>query len=476
MLKTKQSGTLILLISILIAFSIVGNVQAAHEQQTCTAAKSKSNPLDSSIKAACATAEGGMKTCSELCCCGIKICAAMAEGARDLSQDLLVYPNRLVGVKELAPSGLTFSPSMINLYQQNTKGGLSTHNKRGRFFGYYNLELAGDLQRLLGWEGASFYMKTEGAYSQSGGINTPSVGGIYNTYTNAKTRRAMDIIELWYQQAMFDGTLRLRIGKTPGYWGFGCNGRPAAFAANTYASDWNTQFLNYALNSNNIPFAQNGLGAALFYNPIPCWYAAVAVNDDQADFRETGFRTTFHDEDAFIYIAETGIVPSFDSKNGPLKGAYRFGLWYDPSPKSNADDTKLQSDDVGFYTSCDQLILKENDDPNDDQGLGVFGKYSYADSRKNNVTNFISFGFQYKGLIEGRDNDVLGVGFARGVLSDRANSTYTDNHEDVYEIYYNTKLTNNISLTPSLQYIKDPGANDTADDAVIVSMRLYTKF
>jgi len=75
------------------------------------------------------------------------------------------------------------------------------------------------------------------------------------------------------------------------------------------------------------------------------------------------------------------------------------------------------------------MLIKENAGPEDSQGLGTFLRYGYANSKKNDITNFWSAGFQYQGPLDGRDDDVLGVGFAQGFFSDKAPSTYTEDYE-----------------------------------------------
>jgi carbohydrate-selective porin OprB len=214
------------------------------------------------------------------------------------------------------------------------------------------------------------------------------------------------------------------------------------FDASVYADDECAQFLNASLvDDPAIPFPQQALGAVLTWDVTNSWYITSGIGDAQADGRETGFRTTFCDEDYFFYVLETGVTRQLNSANGPMPGTFRIGFWNDPQPKANSDAANNYRDDVGFYLSCDQMLAKENADPEDSQGLGAFFRYGYAPSKRNDITNFWSIGFQYQGLIEGRDDDVFGVGFAQGIFSDRACLTYTDDYESVLEVYYNAKMT-----------------------------------
>jgi porin len=385
--------------------------------------------------------------------------------------------NGLFGIGDtLAQSGIETVVSATQIYQQNTKGGLSTHRRAGRYAGSYDAEIEADFEKLCGLEGGRLYLHTEGSWSKSGGINDPAVGGIFNVNEDGEPRRAANITELWYEQNFAAQEIRLRFGKLDLTCGFEHHNYPVSFDCSSYANDETTQFLNGALvNNPTIPFPENGLGTVLHYSPDILWYASAAFADADADARETGFRTTFCGEDNFFYIAETGITPVFNS----LSGAYRIGFWYDPRPKANTEIEeagKSYRDDVGFYVTCDQMMLKENSEQGDDQGLGAFFRYGNADSKRNDVTDFFSFGFQYQGLFEGRDDDVLGFGFAHGTFSDQASATFTEDYESAYEIYYSAQLTKWLTVSPDFQYVTNPGGNESVPNAVVLGVRLQMTF
>ncbi len=376
----------------------------------------------------------------------------------------------------LSDTGIELGLSVTQIYQQNVHGGLSTHRRAGRYSGSYDLELTADLQRFLGIEGATVYVHAEGLWSKSGGIDGPSVGSVFGVNGDAGDRRSMDVTELWYEQSMFDGNFLLRLGKMDITGGFEHHGCPVAFDCSLFANDETTQFLNSALvNNPTIPFPDYALGIAGLYKPIERWYLSAAVVDAQNDARETGFRTTFGDEDYFFYVFETGITPQLNSSKGPLQGVYRVGIWNDPQPKAHSDSSKNYRDDVGFYLSCGQMLIKENAEPEDSQGLGAFFRYGYANDKRNDIADFWSVGFQYQGLIEGRDDDVLGAGFAQGFFSNKASTTYTEDYERAAELYYSARITPWFNLSPSIQYITNPGGTTTSD-AVLLGVRTLITF
>jgi len=374
-------------------------------------------------------------------------------------------------------SGVSWDFGITQIYQANVKGGLSTHSRRGRYTGSYDFELSGDLEKLMGAEGLRFYMLVEGYWPRAGGIDPSSVGSFFGTNNDAYGNRAIEVTELWFERSFSDGTLLLRVGKMDLTGGFECHGCPVAFDTSLIANDETTQFLNPSLvNNPAIPFPDYGLGVSVYYNPVSWWYIAGAVADAQADRGETGFNTTFHGPDYFFSIFETGVTPTIDSAKGPLQGAYRIGIWNDPRDKANSAATRTYRGDTGFYLSCDQMLKKENPDTDDSQGLGVFCRYGYAHSARNDLTNFWSAGVQYEGLFEGRDQDVLACGFAQGFFSDKASSVYTEDYESLFEVYYNAAVTERLNITPSLQYIVNPGGDRTVSDTVVVGIRAQMLF
>ncbi|MEN8127404.1 MAG: carbohydrate porin [Planctomycetota bacterium] len=401
---------------------------------------------------------------------------AVADQAEHIA-DRTTLTEGLWGLNDaLEPSGIEFAFSLTNIYQANVKGGSSTHRRKGRWSGSYDIEMNSDLEKLLGIENAALYMHAEGTWSRQD-IDGTSVGSAFGVNGDFAPREAFNIIEFWYQQSFFSDTLQFRIGKLDMTGGFECRGCPVSFDGNMYANDEGAQFLNSALvNNPTIPFPDYGLGAVVYWHPAEDWYVSAGAADAQADKRETGFNTTFHDEDYFVYMVETGVTPQLDSDKGTLQGAYRLGVWYDPQPKAHSDAVKEYRDDTGVYLSFDQKLTNESDSPDDTQGLGGFFRYGYASGRTNDISCFYSFGLQYQGLFEGRDDDVLGLGYAHGTFSDRADSTYTDDYESVTELYYSTPVTQWMILSPSLQYVTNPGGDSSTSDAVVLGLRAQIAF
>jgi porin len=317
--------------------------------------------------------------------------------------------------------------------------------------------------------GGKLFVHAEGGWSE--GLDDSSIGSLLSINGDATGDEAIRVKQAWYQQDLLAGKLKLRVGKLDLTGGFECRGCPVAFDASLYANDERTQFLCDSLvNNTTIPFPAKGLGAAAYLEPVEGFYLSAGAADAQSDVRETGFRTAFHGEDSFMGIFETGLVPRL----GGMPGAYRVGCWYDPQPKDQfGGGTKR--DDIGMYLSFCQMVYKENAQKDDSQGLGLFARFGCADGDVNEIHKFWSTGAQYQGLLPGRDEDVLAVGVAQGIVSHQA-APGRASRETVLEAYYRIAVSKWLSLSPHVQYVGSPGGRGAADDAVVVGLRAQMSF
>jgi len=379
----------------------------------------------------------------------------------------------------LEDQGLTFNLGMTSIYQGNAHGGVRTHDA-GRFSGSVDLEATLDLEAMKLINGGTLYVYTQGSWDDGvSGHGYP--GDLLGVNGDATGDEAIDVLELWYEQSFLDKKVRIRAGKI---------NLSVDFDTNAYANDETAQFLNGGLiNTFNLPFpgaALGSLGAQVVTSPCDWFYFGAGIADAQADWRETGLHTAFHEGAYFTSLFEGGLTPTFKTPWGVLPGAYRVGLWYDPQPKAkffdDLDGRRLtvpyKRDDIGFYTSIDQLVLKEKPREDDDhQGLGLFLRYGYAPRDVNEINHFWSVGGQYQGLIPTRDEDVVGFGVAQGILSDRLKlQGENPGRETALGLYYALKLTGWLTISPDFQWILNPGGRHEAQDAFVVGVRFQAAF
>ncbi len=361
---------------------------------------------------------------------------------------------------KLADHGIELGLGLTSLYQANVRGGTSTHDRNGRNTSRYDFEASFDLEKLLGINGWTFFMHGWGGWPNAEGID--GVGDTLGVNALTIGNRTFDIVDCFFEGPFLADNLTMIIGKVD---------MGGIFDASEYADDEAGQFLNGSFTASaTIPFPAQGLGVVLTWDITDSWYLMGGVSDAQGDARETGFQTALHKEDYFFYALETGVAHD--------DGNYRFGMWVDGQDKARLTTAKNYRDDIGFYTSCDRMLYKENGDPEDSQGLGGFFRYGWASSKYNSMTNFVSGGFQYQGLFEGRDDDVLGLGYSRGSFSSDDSANFPSTYESVIEAYYNAQITPWLALGPSIQYVSSPsdGEGGVAKDAVVVGLRAAMTF
>ncbi len=398
-----------------------------------------------------------------------------ADGDNGSVWDTNVFTNGFDALNSsLETYGVEAEFELTSVYQQNVHGGKSTRARSDRFSTSYELGFTFDMEKIAGIEGGEFWVAMEGGCNSS--ITDPAVGSFFPVLSSSHDH-GFAITEAFWNQHLFDDTLYLRIGKLDLKGKIKLHGRRVAFDGNVYANEKKKQFLNKALYTNrSIPFPDNGMGVIALYEPTPGFYAAGGFADAQANEFETGFNTAFHGDSYFLYMGEIGFMPDLLFNEQWLPGTYRFGLWQARDEKTRYDDGSSEYNDSAFYLSCDQMLFKENGIKDDKQGLGAFVRYSFADEEVNPISTFWSCGLQYQGIFEGRDNDVLGLGFVEGQFSNETGSGFSEYAERVYELYYEIKTTRWMNITLDMQYITDPGGTGMYDDSLILGTRVHMYF
>ncbi len=376
---------------------------------------------------------------------------------------------------DLESRGISLDLLMAAVYQQNAHGGGNTHHAH-QITGSVDTELRFETEPLGLWKGGELYVFGESGWGD--GIDE-DVGSLFGVNGDATGDVSIRVRELWYQQRFANDKVRVKVGKLD---------LAVDIDTNAFANWEVTQFIHPALiNTGNLPLPEFGLGVVASVQPTDLLYVTWASADAQADADETGFRTAFHGADDFFHALEVGLTPAWETRWGKLPGAYRFILWYDPQPKQEftiaADDDeepplRFKRDDVGFAFNMDQMVLRENPAYADDtQGLGFFLRYGYAPEKINAIEHFWSLGAQYQGPIPTRDRDVLGFGFAQGMLSDRlVTAQGFGGRESVYELYYSIAVFPCLTISPDVQYIRDTGGDSSGRDALVAGLRIVMAF
>jgi len=354
---------------------------------------------------------------------------------------------------KLRERGVTSTLNLWITYQGNVSGGLDTdHDVNGKYWFANHV----DLERLVRLPGASAYVLVEGGWNE--GVSD-AVGALMDVNGIVVGDEAAGVSALWLDQTLMDERLRLRLGKLDVTLdNFEFHGRAVGFDAMPYANTPRTQFLDSGLvNNAAVPFPAAGLGGMLLVEPLERWYVAVAGFDRQSDKFTWSYANAF---ESWMVAVETGVVvPTWKED---LTGQYYVGYWYSTFPDSAAGQ--------GAYLGVAQELYREPG--TERQGLGLFARYGYANRSPGDIRHFWSLGFQYRGPVSGRDDDILAVGWAQAFTR---RPEFSAPSEGVLELYYRARLTPWLHLSPHAQFIANPGSTD-ADDAWTLGVRAQVTF
>ena len=134
----------------------------------------------------------------------------------------------------------------------------------------------------------------------------------------------------------------------------------------------------------------------------------------------------------------------------------------------------------GVWFTADQMIWKESEAADDDQGFGIFGQFGWAPGDRNLIQEYYGGGLVYKGLVPGRDADLLGIGFASAMFGSGIREQNLDqgifmaSSETAVESFYKFHYSQFISFQTDLQYIANPGG--LYRDALLPGLRFEVVF
>ena len=368
---------------------------------------------------------------------------------------------------DLEEHGVKFNLFLTARYQSILKGGRDTEGG-DPLAASVDVLITFDLEKLGLMRDADALIHMQSYWED--GINLQT-GALHQVNDDADGDLGVIIDQVWVRKHFLDRRVSLQVGYVD---------YQTIVDRNAYANSEDKQFWSQILDNNPLVPLNIGIGAALTVRPTNWYTLILGVGDAQSVPYKGGITTAFHDQDWYRGYLENGFHVKIPTKRGPLPGNYRLGVIYEPKPRPvfprSSRDDRLRGHDYGFYLSFDQMLYRESED--DDQGLGVFARFAYRKPEINRMSRFYSAGFQYKGLIPGRDQDVLGFAFAKQRSSHpyrhRVNGAFTD--ETLYELYYAVRVTKWLVISPDLQYVDNPGATDEFGHLITAGLRARMTF
>ena len=272
-----------------------------------------------------------------------------------------------------------------------------------------------------------------------------SLGTLYGT-TYGFDQHDPALVQLYYEQFLADGALRLRAGKID---------PDDYFSLGRWADDYR-YFMNTLFSFTpgaNHPSGGLGFNAQWYINPE--WTLTAGFSDVQGRKTESGFTTFFEDFDLFEAVDVTW-SPTFDNLG---KGNYRFGV-------EHRDDSERKGteEDLGIYINIDQEIAKD---------IAPFMRFWYGQGDATGVKMSLAGGLGMENCF-GRPGDAFGFGFGADWPDDDIGAAR--NVEYAAEIFYRFQLTRAIQWSIDLQAIIDPALDPDHDFAGVFGTRLLIEF
>ncbi len=226
---------------------------------------------------------------------------------------------------------------------------------------------------------------------------------------------------------------------------------------NVYAGDAYSQFLGMPFNKDPVLDIEDDQTPmfAVGYNPTPEFGVTAMFNSSSTALaapqnKKNGF------DDIFMTPFLGGEVtwsPKFDGR----QGNYRFYGWTQTYPHpvltNNPNETGDQPG-YAFGVSFDQEVSDM---------VGLFMRGGYHNEAVYTMPWTVAYGASLKGLIPGRDDDVLGLGIAQ-VWSNP--TIYTGGIEHHFEAYYRYAFNQYFAVAPDFQAVVQP-QGDSGNPAVL---------
>lgn len=407
----------------------------------------------------------------------------------------------------LSGKGIDITLNYINEVFGVLSGGL---RRQGSYEGQLEFSVDTDLQKLIGWNGASTHFTVFQIHNSGHDVveNTGSIADPSNIDALPTTR----LYTAWFEQN-FNDRVWLRVGQlaadgefinspTAGGLINGTFGWASILGADMISGGPAYPLATPGVRAKIKPTDDLTLLTAIFSgNP-----AGPDCNDDPQRCNRYG--TTFSFSGGVLLMGELQYAVNQGKDAVGLPGVYKLGVWHETADFADqrfgldaaghvvslADPAVIRplghSGNGGFYGVADQMAWRGGE-----RSLNLFVRAGYAPPDRNLVTWYVDGGAGFKGLLPGRADDTLtfGVSYAkisgdvvgldRDTLAINGAPYAVRDHEMVFELSYAAQLAKWWVVQPDLQYIIHPSGgqnpNDptqTLDHAFVVGVRSTIQF
>ncbi|HET7506097.1 MAG TPA: carbohydrate porin [Kofleriaceae bacterium] len=326
--------------------------------------------------------------------------------------------------------------------------------------GHVDAALTLDSHKLGAWDGGTLYVLAQNNHGSGINDHVGSAIGVSNLEAAPYTQ----LTELFIEQALADGRLRVRIGKQDANRDFGTPRFGGNFINNNFG-----MFPNVPLPS----YPTTGLGAVVIAQPAGWLTGKLAVFEGSPSVGGLGLTSAFRDGGGYIVAGSAAITHHLGAA-GRSGGTTSAGAWWqsDDIPEVGVADPRMFDSNAGWFVQHDERIYLHPEDPADPRGLTVIVRASASRSDRSAFPRYVGGSAAWHGLGP-RTNDTAGIGAGYFTISEPTGGAPGPGSEWFVEAFYKLRLTSFVSLQPDLQWFRHPGGDGR--DALAAGVRLKLK-
>lgn len=383
----------------------------------------------------------------------------VAGGALDLWESITT---------KAADKGFSFAGEYIYEYSNVLDGGVQSGGSDRNLF-VFDAEF--DLEKIAGIKGATIFGQFQHASRERGG--TADTGDIQG-FSNLEVGRSIDALyELWFQQELADGKVRVKVGKVDANTEFAYVDAAAGFAhASAGFSPTIQAFPTYPEPAMSVNVFATVAETENSTFTLGYGFYDGANGIDGVETGQRGPSSFFSDDKSNDYFHILQLEQAWNDFSGLGEGRLSVGAWHHTGNfekfAGGAD-----SSTTGFFLTGEQRLTKRSTDS--EGGVFVFAQYGWADEDVAEVAQHIAVGVTAQGTFEGREDDSAGVYISHADLSDQPLAGFKKN-ETAIDVYYTVQLSEHIAVQPELQYILNPSGSNEVSDALVGGVRCSVAF
>jgi porin len=356
-------------------------------------------------------------------------------------------------------------------------GGL---RRGGRPIGHFDFSAKGDLEKLVGWKGATALVNF--IYDSGGKTNNDYLGsllGISNIEVPVTTTR---FYQAWIEQSFADDKVAVLAGLFPIDTEFQVVESAGLFVQPPYGAAPDLALTRGPSIFNNSSF---GLRVKLQSKDLGLYAMGAVLDGIPGDpNRPKGTHIRFQSGDGTMQIAEIGYqppavpaAPATEPQESFEK--YAFGYWRYTAKVNDLVDVDANGDPVlrrssGWYALAERTLWRWGAGSN----LTGFVRYGATDGDSTAIKHFYNVGARVRGLLPGRDDDVFGLAHTRGSVGDKFRASLTADGitataaESATELTYRIQVNKWFAVQPVIQWFRHPGATSDVPNATVVGARV----